>query len=123
MGASAVDIPAILLVIGLARVITVTLVRAHRDDQPRRGWIAAGILFLGLLALGIVDLLRYSPRETLFSVVAVGVAVPVLGAFGMVRATHRSRPWLRWTLTYLTALFLLFGGLLLGAAVSRWLPF
>lgn len=124
MDNSAFDIPALLLTIVVAAIIAAALVYAHRDGNNRRGWIVAGVLTLVFSAIGALDLLRSSPRETHFTTVIVGVALPVLGALGMIHGTRRVRPWVRWLLTFVTALVLLIGGLQLGATVAaRFLPF
>ena len=122
MGNSAVDVTALVLGVGIALLITGALGWALRAGDTRRGWIAAGGLFAGLTALGVIDLLRYSPRETPFGIVVIGALVPVLGTLGFVRATRSVRPWIRWPLAFLIAFLLVFGGLLLGATVARWLP-
>lgn len=120
---SAVDIPALLLAIAVSVVIAAALLLAHRGGT-RRGWIAAGVLAVALMAAGVADLMRVPPRETHISTVASGVLLSVLGTLGIVRGTRRVRPWVRWALTIVAALVLLLGGLLLGAAlVSRFLPF
>ena len=123
MGSSAVDFIALGTAAAVALVIVVVLALALRDDRPRRGWIVAGLLFAALCALGIIDLLRYSPRETTFSNVVIGFLVPVLGTLGIMRGTRRVRPWIRWVVGYLTAFLLVFAGFLLGATVARFLPF
>ena len=120
---SVVDLPALLVSVLVALAITVTLMVAHRGDNHRRGWIAAGGVTVVLIAIGLIDLLRVSPRETNVGAVLVGVALPVLGALGMIRATRRVRPWIRWLMVFFTAYALLFGGLLIGATVaSRLFP-
>jgi hypothetical protein len=117
------DLPALLLAITIALVITVVLIRAHAVENHRRGWITAGILAAVLTAVGVIDLLRVTPRETNIATVIVGAALPVFGALGMIRATRGVRPWIRWPLVFLTAFVLLFGGLLIGATfASRLLP-
>jgi hypothetical protein len=123
MGSSAVDFIALGTGAAVALLITVGLGLALRDDNTRRGWIVAGALFAVLCAIGIVDLLRHSPRETHFSNVVIGFLVPVLGTLGILRGTRRVRPWIRWVVAYLTAFLLLFAGFLLGATFARFLPF
>lgn len=123
MGNATMDIPALLVAMGVATAITAVLAWALRDGDSRRGWIAAGALTGVLLVIGVGDLVRHSPRETPFTLLLLGVVPPVLGALGVLRGTRRLRPWLRLPLVYATALLLLFGGFLLGAVVSRWLPF
>ena len=123
MGSSAVDVTAIAVGAAVALLITAALVFALRDGDTRRGWLVAAGLFVALTALGVVDLLRHTPRQTPLSMVALGTALPVLGTLGLLRATRRVRAWIRWILAWLTAVLLLFGGLLLGATIARWLPF
>lgn len=123
MGNSALDVAALVIGVVVALAITGALAWSLRDGSVRRGWITAGVLFLVLTALGVVDLLRYSPRETPFSTVIVGFAVPVLGATGLLIATTRVRPWIRYAATFVVAFLLVFAGLLLGATLTRWLPF
>lgn len=123
MSDSAVDATAIVVAASAGAVIAGVLHYAVRGDDARRGWVAAATLFGGLVALGAADLMRHSPRETQFLTVVIGVALPVLGTLGLVRGTRRVRAWLRVLLAFLTATLLLFGGFLLGAVLSRWLPF
>ena len=123
MGSSAVDFIALGTAAAVALVIVVVLALALRGGDTRRGWIAAGALFTVLCALGIIDLLRHAPRETMFSNVVIGVLAPVLGTLGIMRGTRRVRPWIRWVVGYLMAFLLVFAGFLLGATVARFLPF
>lgn len=123
MGNSALDVTALVIGVVVALAITGALAWAVRGGSHRRAWITAGILFLALVALGVVDLLRYSPRETLFSTVIIGFAVPVLGATGLLLATTHVRPWIRYPVTFLITFLLVFAGLLLGATLTRWIPF
>lgn len=124
MDASVVDFPALLLAILIAVAIATSLLRAFKDENIRRAWIVAGILAAVPLLLGAVDLLRESPRETPISTPLVGATVPVLGALGMVRGTRGVRMRFRWPLVFVTAFALIFGGLLMGAAlVPRLLAF
>src|SRR5688500_8175243 len=108
MGNSALDVTAVTIGALIALAITGTLAWALRDGSLRRGWIVAGIVFAVLTALGVVDLLRYSPRETAFSTVVIGMAIPVLGALGLLIGTKRVRPWLRYAVTLIAAFVLLF---------------
>ena len=120
-----IDYPALLLATLIAAGITEALIRAHRGENHRRGWIMAGIVSGVLLAIGLIDL-RVAPRHEIpIATVIVGGTLPVLGTVGMIRATHRGRrPWIRWLMVFATAFVLLFGGLLLGATIpSRLLPF
>ena len=122
MGNSAVDVTALVVGVVIALVITGALGWALHPGDTRRGWMAAGGLFLALTALGVIDLLRHSPRETPFGIVIIGALVPVLCTLGLLRATRSVRPWIRWPVAFVLAFVLVFGGLLLGAAVARWLP-
>jgi uncharacterized membrane protein HdeD (DUF308 family) len=117
MDASVVDFPALLLATVIAVAIATSLLRAFKGENTRRAWIAAGVLAAVLLVLGVVDLLRESPRETHISTPLVGATLPVLGALGMVRGTRRVRMRFRWPLVFVTAFALLFGGLLIGATL------
>lgn len=112
-----VDFPALVLATTIAAVVATALILAHRGDDNRRGWIVAAALAAVLLALGSADLLRQSPREMHITTVLIGGSLPVLGALGMVRGTRRVHLWVRWMMVFATALVLLFGGLLIGAAV------
>ena len=123
MGNSALDLTAIIIAAAVALVITVVFWWRLRDGDRRSGWIAAGALAVILTALGIVDLMRAPVRETPVSTVIFGMCLPTLGTLGILLATARVKPWIRWPLAFLTAFVLLFGGLLLGAVLSRWLPF
>lgn len=123
MGNSALDVTALVIGVVVALAITGALSWAVRDGSHRRAWITAGILFLALTVLGVVDLLRYSPRETPFSTVIIGFAVPVLAATGLLLATTHVRPWIRYPVVFLITFLLVFAGLLLGATLTRWIPF
>jgi uncharacterized membrane protein HdeD (DUF308 family) len=123
MDTSAIDFPALLLAILVAATITVSLGYAQRGDDRRRSWLTAAALTVVLIGIGLADLLQETPRETHVATLFIGIPLPVLGAMGLLRATRRARPWLRWTSVYLVTLVLLLGGLLLGAAVApRFLP-
>lgn len=117
MDVSAIDFPALLLGLFIAVIVTAALMFAHRGEQNRRGWMVAGGFAALLAALGLFDLLRESPRETHLGTPFVGAILPVLGGLGMVRATRRVRPWLRWGMVFVTTFVLLFAGVLLGAAI------
>jgi hypothetical protein len=124
MDTSALDFPAVALGALIALGITAGLWYAHRAGDNRRTWIIAGAIATLLLVVGLIDLLRAAPRETSLATVFVGAPLPVLGAVGMIRGTRRVRPLYRWPLVFVTAFVLLFGGLLLGAAVlPKYLPF
>ena len=122
MGNSALDLTALVVGAIIALVVTGALGWALRREHTRRGWLVAAGLFAGLTAIGALDLLRHSPRETPFGIVGVGALLVVLGTLGFLRATRSVRPWIRWPLAFVLAFLFVFGGLLLGAAVSRWLP-
>jgi UDP-N-acetylmuramyl pentapeptide phosphotransferase/UDP-N-acetylglucosamine-1-phosphate transferase len=122
MDTAVIDFPALAIGFTISLVVTVALSRAERGGDRRRGWIVAGALAALLIAIGLVDLLRETPRQTHVATVLVGVPLPILGALGVIRATRRVRPALRWTVVFSTTFVLLFGGLLIGAAVvPRWL--
>ena len=123
MGNSAADPLALAVGAALAVVIVAVLAFAMRRDSMRQGWIAAAGLFVGLSAIGAVDLARHAPRETPFSTVLVGVAVPVLGTLALLRGMHRVRPWIRWPIAFVAAFALVFAGFLLGATLAPYLPF
>lgn len=116
MDAGAIDLLALFVTIVIALVITVALFFAQRGSQ-RRAWIIVSAIAVLLLALGLADLLRENPRQTHLATVFVGATMPVLGAFGLVRATAPMRPRFRWPFIFVSALVLLFGALLLGATV------
>lgn len=123
MDTSAVDFLALTLALVIAAAITVTLWLANRGETARRAWIAAATLIALLIAVGLADLLRETPRQTHIAAVLLGAPLPVLGAMGMLIATRTVRPIWRWLLTFAAAFFLLFGGLLIGAALlPRYLP-
>ena len=99
------------------------MLRAHRGDNHRRGWLAAALLAAGLVILGLADLLARAPRETSIAAPIVGGILPVLGAVGMVRGTRRVTGWIRYPLVFVMTLVLLFAGLLIGATfASRLIP-
>jgi UDP-N-acetylmuramyl pentapeptide phosphotransferase/UDP-N-acetylglucosamine-1-phosphate transferase len=123
METSAVDFVALTLAVMVALAITVSLALAHRGDGNRRAWIAAVTLIAVLIAVGLADLLRETPRQTHIAAALLGASLPVLGALGMLLATRTLRPIWRGLLTFAAAFFLLLGGVLLGAAVlPRYLP-
>jgi hypothetical protein len=115
--------PALVLALVIAGGITTALLVAHRGDNKRRGWIMSGLVTAVLVAIGAVDLLRESPRETHFATLVFGAGLPVLGATGLIQATRQVRPWIRWLLVFAVTVVLLFAGLVIGATVlPRWLP-
>lgn len=124
MDTAAIDFPALALATLIALGITVALWFGNRGDDKRRGWIAAAALAAVLLAIGLLDVLRATPRETHVATAVFGATLPVLGAMGMILGTRRVRPLVRWPMVFVTAFVLLFGGVLLGAAVlPKFLPF
>ena len=123
MDTAAVDFPALAIGIVISLVITAAHLWADRGIGRRRSWMVSVWLAFLLLALGLTDLLRQTPREIHVAAVFVGVALPVLGSQGIIHATRRVRPVLRWPIALATTFVLLFGGLLIGAAVvPRYLP-
>ena len=123
MDTSAIDFPALAVGLGSAAIITAAVVVAARTQSWRRIWLTAAVVTVVLVALALVNLSGEQPRETHIATVLGGIPLPVLGAVGMVATTRRARPWVRWTLVYVTAVLLLFTGALLGAAVlPRYLP-
>jgi cytochrome bd-type quinol oxidase subunit 2 len=123
MDTSAIDFPAFALATLVALGITLALGYSSRGDSRRRSWMVAGVISAVLVAIGLVDLLRATPRETHVATVLLGAPLPVLGSLGMILATRRVRGRFRWPIVFVTAFILLFGGLLLGAAVlPKYLP-
>jgi hypothetical protein len=121
---SVLDLPALLLAILIALVVSAAMIVAHGIDNKRRGWIVAGALSVALLVIGVVDLSREQPRETHMATAVLGSVLPVIGALGTIRGTHRiSRRWIRWPLIFVATFVLLIVGLLIGATVvPRYLP-
>jgi hypothetical protein len=117
MNASATDPIALVLATAIAVLITAAFAFGDRD-AGRRGWIIVAALVALLIAAGLIDLYSRSPRETHPLSVITGALVPVLGAFGLARATRRVRPWIRWPVVFVAALVLLLAGLLLGATLA-----
>jgi hypothetical protein len=118
-----IDYAALALALGIALIIDVALGWADRGAIPRRSWLMAAALAAVLMTLGLIEVLAAKPREVHFATVLTGVPLPILGGLGLIRATRRMRPWVRWPVIYLATLMLLFAGLLIGAAmVPRYLP-
>ena len=123
---SVIDFPALAVAILIAAGVTAALLFAFRDVErdKRRSWLAAGGLFVALLALGALDVFIGPEWETKFSTVIIGAALCVLSALGMVRGTRRIHLRYRIPLVFVIAFVMLMAGLLLGASyVSRSLPF
>ena len=122
MDAGAFDFSAMIVAILVSLAITVAFFFAERRTR-RFAWMTAGVLAAALVSIGVIDLLRATPRETHLATVFVGGVAPVLGALALARATAPMRPYFRWPLVFLVTLVLLFGALLFGAAVMpRYLP-
>jgi UDP-N-acetylmuramyl pentapeptide phosphotransferase/UDP-N-acetylglucosamine-1-phosphate transferase len=123
MDTSAVDFPALSVMILAAAIITAAIGFAGRDGNQRRRWFAAVAVTIVLIAIGLADLLRESPRETHLATLFIGIPLPVLVAMGTERVTRRVRPWLRWLVVFLVTFVALLSGLLIGAAIApRFLP-
>ena len=101
----------------IAVLITVAMWIAHGRLERRRFWLSAAALTALLTAIGVVDLLAASPRETPFTTVIFGAALPVFGVAGLIRATRLLPTWVRLPLAYVVAVILLYGGLLIGATL------
>ena len=115
---SVLDLPALLLALAITLLISGGLLAAHGEDNRRRAWIVAGGLFALLVAIGLLDLLTRSPRDTHVATVVLGAAFPVAGTVGVIRATRRlRRRWVRWIVVSLATFALFFAGLLIGATV------
>ena len=117
MDTSAIDFAGLAAGMLVAGVITAAVAWAARGDSWSRLWISAGVMTVLLMAAGFADLLRERPRETHVATLLVGIPLPILGAIGIQRGMRRARPWLRWSGVFLTALTLLFLGMLIGAAL------
>jgi hypothetical protein len=111
------SVAAIVTSFAIALLITVAMWIAHGRLERRRFWLSATALTAALIAIGVVDLLAASPRETPFTTVIVGAALPVFGVAGLIRATRLLPTWVRVLLAYVVAVILLYGGLLLGATI------
>lgn len=121
MNNSTFDYSALLIAVAIALVITAALSTAYRRENRKRLWIVAGLLTAALVGIGLIDLLRASPRETHIATVIVAPMLSVLGALGMIRGTRGVRARIRLPVVFLTALSLFFAGLLIGATlVPRW---
>lgn len=122
MDTGSIDYAALSLALAIVLVVVVALAWADRDALPRRSWLMAAALAAVLMTIGIVEVLTAKPREVHVAAILIGVPSPILGALGLIRATRRMRPWVRWPVIYVSTLVLLFAGLLVGAAmVPRYL--
>jgi cytochrome bd-type quinol oxidase subunit 2 len=118
----AVDVPALLLAVVLSAAITAALALFADEGTHRDLAVAAGI-GLVVYAIGMIDLMRETPRETHWATWIFGAALPVAGAAGLLHATRMMKRWQRMPLVFLTTFLLLFGGLLLGSSlVPRLFP-
>src|SRR3954466_13352624 len=76
---------AIVISFTIALLITVAMWLAHARLERRRFWLSATALTALLIVIGVVDLLAASPRETPFTTVILGAALPVFGVAGLIR--------------------------------------
>ena len=113
---SAVDVPAVLVAALLSAGITAALMR-FADKGTHRDWLVAGGVALAVFAVGMIDLMRETPRETVWATWIFGAAFPVAISTGILHATRSMKPWQRIPLLFLTALLSLFAGLLFGSSV------
>jgi|SRR5687767_3342410 len=113
---TSVDIPALLLTVAIAALITAVLALYARNGQ-KRDWLIAGGVALLLAALGVANLATESPRETHIATAFTGSMLPVAGAMGIIAGTKRVRPWLRWLVVFVLTFVLLILGLMLGASI------
>src|SRR5687768_6503560 len=97
MDTSAVDFPALALLILASIAMTAAIGVAGRGDRARRNrWLGALGITILLIAIGLVDLMRETPRETHLATLFIGIPLPVLAAMATERLTRRVRAWLRW---------------------------
>ena len=124
MDTSALDVPALVVMLVTTLLITAAVAFGGRGEHARRNrWLGALGITVLLIAIGLVDLLREEPRETHLATLFIGIPLPVLGAMAMERMTRRVRPWMRWTAVFLVTFVLLLSGMLIGAAIApRFLP-
>ena len=123
MDTSAIDFPALLTMIVAALGITAAIGFAGRGGSRSRRWLGALGVTIALVAIGLADLLRESPRETHLATLFIGIPLPVLAAMATERLTRRIRVWLRWLIVFLVTFVALLSGLLIGAAIApRFLP-
>jgi hypothetical protein len=117
----AVDVPAITLAAVLSAAITAAL-GFFGDKGTRRDWIVAGGVALAVFAIGMIDLLRETPRETFWATWIFGAGVPVAVSTAVLHSTRAMKPWVRYPTIFLITFVLLFGGLLFGSSVlPRWI--
>ena len=124
MDTSAVDFPALALLILASIAITAAIGVAGRGERSRRNrWLGALGITILLIAIGLVDLMRETPRETHLATLFIGIPLPVLAAMATERLTRRVRAWLRWLVVFLVTFVTLVSALLIGAAIApRFLP-
>jgi len=113
---SAVDVPAMLLAAALSAAITAALMLLA-DKGINRDWYVAGGVALAVFAIGMIDLMRETPRETHWATWIFGAAFPVAVATGLLHATRPMKRWKRIPIVFLTTYLMLFGGLLFGSSV------
>jgi len=119
---SIIDYAALLTSIVIALAVGGALLYADRDRNKRRGWIVAGMLTAVMAILGVLDLMRETPRETHIATAFAGAIIPVLGSLAIVWATRGVRAWIRIPVVLVTTYLLLFAGLLVGATfITRFL--
>lgn len=112
----AVDVPALLLAIVLSAAITGVLA-FFADTSTKRDWIVAGILALVVLAIGMGDLMRETPRETHWATWVFGAPLPVAAGMLALRASRALKRWQRLPIALLVVFVSLFAGLLIGSAL------
>ena len=87
------------------------------DKGIHRDWLVAAGVALVVFAIGSIDLMRESPRETHWATWIIGSTLPVAVTTGALHATRAMKPWQRWPLMFLMAFVFLFLGLFLGASI------
>ena len=116
----AVDVPALLLAVLLSAAITAALM-LFADKGIHRDWYVAGGVALAVFAIGMVDLMRETPRETFWATWIFGAGLPVAVSTGLLHATRTMKRWKRIPTVFLTTFLTLLGGLLIGSSVlPRW---
>jgi hypothetical protein len=123
MDTSAVDFPALALMLLAAGAIVGAIGVGGRTGDRRGRWMGAAAITVVLMAVALLDLRRETPRETHLATVFIGIPLPVLGAMATQRLARRTRPWVRWAVVFAVTFVLLLSGLLIGAAIApRFLP-